>query len=193
VESPALKGTAFQTVVEDLQRLIGAGQLARGAAEARLEAPDLELLDAKVNPAAWYPIASYARMVELLAAVEAPGQLEAYCVARGQRAAERLAALGLYSQLDATTKRLGARVGKLIVSVSGAIYNFGVWHFESGGVGRFVVRVEQAGALPEVSRFATQGFIQWVATRATGAASQVVSERPRPDQVLFRAAPAGAA
>jgi hypothetical protein len=190
VQAPAIKATAFQTVVDDIQRLLDEGRLSRDRLEASLEAGDLALLDEKHGPTAWIPIGTYERAVELLARVEAPGQREAYLVRRGERSAERLAALGIYSQLDATADNLGTRVGRMIVTVSGAIYSFGRWHFEVGKeFGEFTIRVEDAAAMPEAARFATQGFVQAIASRVARAPRRITSERPRLDLVLFRSMP----
>lgn len=191
MREPALKGTAFQTVAEDLLRLLEQGVLSRERLEAGLEARDIALLEEKISPTAWIPIDTYERAVELLARIEAPGGREAYLVARGARSAERLAALGIYSQLDATTANLGTRVGKMVVSVSGAIYSFGKWRFEVVGdvEGSFEIHVEDAAAMPEAARLATQGFVQAVASRVAGRPRSVTSERPRRDLVIFRSIP----
>ncbi len=185
---PSIKGTAFQSVVDDVQQLLAAGRLSREELEARLTGEDLEILDAKVNPTAWYPIDTYDRAVEVLARKEAPLRTEEYLVERGLKAAERLAALGIYSQLDATSEHMGVRVGKVIVTISRAIYNFTSFHYEPGTDGvSFSIRVEDAAAFPEAARFATQGFVEHVASRAAGYAMRVSSERPSHDVVVYRA------
>jgi hypothetical protein len=192
LSQPSIKATAFQSVADDLQRLLEQGRLSRDELEASLEAGDLPFVDEKLAPTAWIPIATYARAVELLARIEAPGRREAYLVERGERAAERLAALGIYSQLEATTERIGQRIGHMIVSLAGAMYNFSAWRYEPQGEERgFAIHVEDAAAMPEVSRFATQGFIQYVATRANGHPTRVASRRPAPDTITFLGRPAG--
>ena len=186
--APSIKGTAFQSVPEDLMRLLAAGRISRDALEARLEAEDLAFLDAKVNASSWYPIASYARLVELLAELEAPHDREGYWMARGARAAARLADAGIYQQLEVSAEKLGNRVGRFAITLSELIYNFGSWHYalEPSGDERFAVEVRDASAFPEVSRFATQGFIEWAATRIAGRPMRVESERLQPDLVVFR-------
>jgi hypothetical protein len=186
VKVPSIKATAFQTVADDIQRHLEKGRLSRDRLEAELEASDLVWIDEKLPATAWVPIDSYARSVELLARLEAPGRREAYLVRRGERSAERLSNLGIYSQLDATTENLGIRVGHIIVTVSQAIYNFTHWVFEPREDEGFSIRVEDAAAFPEVSRFATQGFIQYVSRRSSGRDTRVVSQRPSPDLVVYR-------
>jgi hypothetical protein len=188
VTIPSIKGTAFQSVVDDIQSLLDAGRLSREELEARLTGEDLEILDGKVNPTTWSPIDTYKRAVEVLARKEAPLRTEEYLVERGVKAAERLSALGIYSQLEATSEHMGVRVGKVIVTISRAIYNFTCFHYEPGDDGvSFSIRVEDAAAFPEAARFATQGFVEYVASRAAGYAMHVTSERPSPDVVVYRA------
>lgn len=185
VAVPSIKGTAFQSVHDDVHRLLAEGRLSRSALEVRLEAADLAILDEKVIPSSWYPIASYARMVELLVDLEAGGRREEYLIERGERAGARLAALGIYQQLELSLDRVGATVGKLGASLSGAIYNFTRWRYEAADLGSFTIMVEEAEAFPEVSRFTTQGFIAYTAERISGRPTQVTSERPAPQRVLF--------
>jgi hypothetical protein len=190
VTGPSIKGTTFQKVVDDLRELVEEGLLSFEKIEARLEAADLAYLEKKISPTEWVPIDTYERGVELLAATRAPGRREAYLVERGAQAAERLASLGIYSQLDATTENMGPRIGHMIITVARAIFNFGEWHFEPGENGGFRMRIDDAEALPEVGRFAVQGFTQYVANRASGFPVRVSSDRPSRDVVLFRADPA---
>jgi hypothetical protein len=188
VKVPSLKATAVQSVADDVERLLASGRLSREQLEARLEAEDLRYLEEKLSPTTWVPLATYGRLIELLIAAEGQGQREAYLIRRGERSAERLSSLGIYSQLDATTENLGNRIGTLVVTVAQAIYNVGRWSYEPAPTEHgFVIRVHDAAALPEISRLATQGFVQYVARRVSGQPLRVISERPTPDLVVFRA------
>jgi hypothetical protein len=194
--APSIKGSAFQSVVLDLARLIQAGRISRETAEAQLEAEDLRLLDGKVLPGVWYPLGSYRRMTELLWEVE--GKREpAYLMARGARSAERLFEAGLYQQMQ-RGEALGAEKrergeawsefdGNLMTSLAGAIFNVSRWRYRRHPEDRNVNRIEVTGAseLPEVSRWAAQGFIEYMASRMTGATVLVSSERPVPDRIVF--------
>jgi hypothetical protein len=200
VDGPAIKGSAFQSVVEDVQRLLHEGHLSRDALEVRLDRADLPFLEEKVLPAFWYPIETYRRLSELLMEVEGGGRPE-YVVRRGARAAERLFTLGIYQQL-----RRGEKIaeeirssgstwtqqdGAIMASLAGAIFNFTSWRFVADAEQRGAHRIEvsDAAALPEVARFAAQGFIEYVSTRLAQAHVRVTSERPSPERIVFRLRP----
>ena len=184
---PSIKGTAFLSAHDDVHALLARGALTRAALEVALEAQDLRLLDEKVSPTAWYPIASYDRLLRLLCDKEAHGRPEEYLIARGVKAGERIAASGIYQQLDTSAETLGIRTGRIVITVAGLIFNFTSWHFEREGatVGNFSIRVEEATDFPEVARFTTQGFIQNASSRIVGRPMLATSERPLPSRILF--------
>jgi hypothetical protein len=194
--APSIKGSAFQSVVHDLTCLIQAGKIARETAEARLEAEDLLLLDDKILPGLWYALASYRRMSELLWEVEGKRD-PAYLMARGARSAERLFEAGLYQQMQ-RGEELGAAKrergeawsefdGNLMTSLAGSIFNVSRWRYRRHPEDVNVNRIEVTGArdLPEVARWAAQGFIEYVASRMTGVNVLVTSERPAPERIVY--------
>jgi hypothetical protein len=196
VSVPSIKGTAFQSVAEDVHHLVASGRLSRDALEARLQPEDLRLLDEKVLPGVWYPLATYRRLTELLMDVEGGGRPE-YVVRRGARAAERLFAAGLYLQLErgdeiARRKReqgegWSEREGNLVASLAAAIFNVSRWRFTVDPQDARVHRIEVAEAetLPEVSRLAAQGFIEYTASRLAAGRVRVESERLGRDRIVF--------
>lgn len=204
MHGPSIKGSAFQSLVEDVQRLVKEGRVAREELEVRLDAADLPYAEEKVLPALWYPIETYRRFTELLMEIEGGGRPE-YVVRRGARAAERLFALGIYQQLR-RGEQLAEEIrssgstwtqqdGALMASLAGAMFNFTSWRFVADPEGRGAHRIEvsDAAALPEVARFAAQGFIEYTSTRLARAHVRVTSERPAPDRVVFQLRPTRAA
>ena len=192
----SIKGAALHALATDGAGLLRSGRLSREALEARLEAEDLRVLDDKVLPGSWYPLACYRRMTELLWEIEGHRD-PAYLLARGARTAERLFEAGIYQQLRrgeeiGTQKRernegWSASDGNLLTSLAGAIFNVSRWRFcnepDDPSVNR--IEVSEAGELPDVSRLAAQGFIEYAATRIAGAPVRVASERPSPDRIVF--------
>lgn len=175
--SGSVKGSIIAGVVEDLLALKRTGALSDDLIGASLDAADVKLIEDKATPSAWYPMASYTRLLELLYAVEADGQdRQRYFEGRGEKNAQRLFEAGLYQQLsfvdrwaeDATEGRSGSdavaafgRNLRLVLTLSSSIYQGGVWSVEPDpdNDGRLVVAVADAGDYSAPMRWAALGFL----------------------------------
>lgn len=185
-----VKGTAIESVVEDVKRLVETGAISQNALEARLQAEDLRLLDSKVVPALWYPLGSYGRLMELLYEVEGRRSTE-YLVERGRRAADRVRATGLYSQLKSDWSTWGDRVGTILATLGPAMYKDTQWRVQIEGAGSsgMTLRLELdcPAEFPDVCRWPTQGFIEALAHLYSGDGKiRVQSERVSPERMVFR-------
>ena len=101
-------------------------------------------------------------------------------VARGARAAERLFAAGLYQQLvrgdeigaekRAQSARWSEHEANLMTTLAGAIFNVSRWRYvgDPGTSSTSRIEVSEAEALPEVSRWAAQGFVEYTTSRLSG-------------------------
>jgi len=191
---PSIKGSALSSVVEDVRALRDSGRISADRLEMRLEADDLALLEAKIQPALWYPIRCYARLTELLLEVAGRGDRQ-YIVDRGARAAQRLWESGLYVQLQhgeekaAKARRIGGvmteRDARMITTLSGAIFNFTRWSYrleESNAL----IEVRDAADWPEVSVLAARGFLEYVVSRLRRDETTVEAKRVARDHVQFR-------
>jgi hypothetical protein len=183
---PSIKATGFQSAADDLIKLVDAGRISRGEVEARLRADDLRYLDKQLAATTWVPIDIYARVVEILIEIEAPGQPQVYLHQRGVRAAQRLHKAGLYRQFDASAETWGNRVGKIATTMAAVLYNFTKWSFETSGRGIFQIVVDEAREFPDVARFSAQGFIEYASRTVSGGNEIVTSTRPAPDRIIFR-------
>ncbi|HVH17053.1 MAG TPA: hypothetical protein VNF72_02025 [Myxococcota bacterium] len=195
MSEPSIKGITFELAASDLRALIEKGKVSRAEVEAELEPADLELLAKQASPVAWVPVTTYARVVELLLHHEGHGN-PGYLRGRGARAAEAAFDSGLYAQLrhsmaiGTLTEELGEdnifteRDGRLMASLSGAIFNFGVWSFRDEP-SRYVVEVRESAALPDVLRHAIEGFLEVMTERTSRRDVQVRSHRTAPDVVVF--------
>ena len=191
---PSIKGSALSSVVEDVRALRDGGRISADRLEARLEAPDLALLDAKIQPALWYPIASYARLTGLLLEVAGRGDPQ-YVADRGARAAQRLWESGLYVQLQhgeekaQKARRAGSQMtdrdARVITTLSGAIFNFTRWSYRVEEPSA-VIEVTEAAELPDVSVWAARGFLEYVVSRLRRVETRVKATRVAPDRVEFR-------
>ena len=191
---PSIKGSALSSVVEDVRALRDSGRISADRLEATLEAADLALLEAKIQPALWYPIRSYARLTELLLQVAGRSDPQ-YVADRGARAAQRLWESGLYVQLQhgeekaAKARRTGGamteRDARMITTLSGAIFNFTRWSYRVEEP-HAVIEVSEAKDWPEVSVWAARGFLEYVVSRLRRVETSVKATRASRDRVEFR-------
>ena len=184
-----VKGTAIESVIADVNRLVDEGRLSRDALEARLPAGDLQLLETKIVPALWYPYGSYGRLMELLFEVEGRRRTE-YLVERGRRAADRVRATGLYAQLKGNWSNWGDRVGTILATLGPAMYKDTQWRISIHGVAEgamsFRLEVDCPAEFPDVCRWPTQGFIEYVARMYAGDVRlRMTSERVSAERMVF--------
>lgn len=189
MEVPSIKGSAFQSVAEDVRRLVDAGRVDPEELARELSDKDRGLLDAVVTPVSWLPMATYGRFLEILAREEGGDDPVAYLCARGSRAADRLLT-GAYGSFDAAPGTWGPRVGQTMIGIAKLLYNFTTWSFREVDEEVFEIEASEARDLPDPARYTAQGFIRWFAERTSGGPVHVTSERPEPDRIVYRITPA---
>lgn len=186
---PSIKGTAYNSVHDDLHRMLDEGLVTGEEVEAHLSQEELELFESKVLASKWYPIDTYRKLLGLVAQHESKGAVEEYLVERGWRAAERLQQAGIYRQLgadDASGKSWGARVANLVSKISGLMYNFTRWSVDEPENAKVLhVTVDDAKAFVDECRYTAQGFVAFAATMMAGGPVKVTSARPTPDQIVY--------
>ena len=187
--TPSIKGASISSLVEDIAKLRDSGGIPTELLAERLTDADRELLDRPVNVASWYDIHSYRRMAELLCEVE--GRREDLMRERGAAAAKRLAAAGLYQQMDTVAsfdddrqldedsrfQAYGRRL-KLIATLSGAILNFADFRVlvDPDSPDRYCIEVHDAEAMPELLAYTSEGFINAMAQ--LGSTEDTTHKRP---------------
>lgn len=172
----SVKGSILAGAVDDVVRLRDEGRVTPELLELRLEPRDIELLATKLNPAEWYPMASYGRLLALLGEAEG-GSRDAYFRERGRANARRLMDAGLYQQLsfiERWTESLpkGRAEGadlvwgflknlRLVVTLAKSIYSVGAWNAEPDPESerRVVIDVREAADYSEPMRLAAEGFL----------------------------------
>jgi len=188
--TPSIKGTAYNSVYDDLQKMIADGRVKESELEARMSADELDTLQSKVLATRWYPIETYRKLLALVAEKEARGRMEDYLVERGWRAAERLKEAGIYRQLGADEskgKSWGVRVSALVSAISGLLYNFTRWSVEdAANPAGFQIHVDDAKDFADECRYTAQGFVKYAATLlGDGGAVRISSTRPTPDRIVY--------
>jgi len=184
-----IKGTAIESLVADVNRLVQEGRLRADELEAQLRPEDLEILGQKVLAALWYPLGTYERLTQLMLRVEGRGEI-GYVVDRGRRAAARLRDSGIYGQLARERSKLGDRIGRIMVTIGPAIYQDTHWEFryESPEVATdFRIETRVPAAFPDLARYAAQGFIEYLSNLDRTHPVFVTSERASLTLVVFRA------
>jgi hypothetical protein len=186
----SIKGSVLVAVTDDLLRLLQAGRIARDALEARLEARDVEILDAKIQPALWYPIESYDRLLRALVGFDGGRDPEAFLRARGRKTAQRLAEAGLYAQLrgDGEAATLDLVQVKRTLSLWAAMVSFSEARasLESEQPRAFRIEVSDAAKFPQVLRQANAGFMEGVFSGLAQRPVAVSIEDERGDRFAYR-------
>jgi hypothetical protein len=167
----AIKGSGMASIVGDLRSLESRGGISAAVLEERLQPEDIELLRSEVDLTAWYPIASYKRMLELLFDVEGRGDV-AYLQKRGRSVAQRLAESGLHPQMElvdrvdvAAQNQYALKYVNLIVSIFGSMFTVGDLRARQQEDGRVVLDVEGVQELPQLLGDVILGMIQHTAER----------------------------
>ena len=202
MDEPATKGSIFASVIRDLRELRDAGRISPEKLEQRLSPLELELMENAISPAAWYPMASYARITDLLCEL-AGGTPREYFRGRGAANARRLIEKGLYGQLeflkrweksiDGKERSDGGAVIqsyvrslKLVVTLSKSIYSTGDWRVERDPDRANCVRIEilDAAAYSEGMRYAIEGFLNECVRAVRGSTKPLFrSERVARDHI----------
>lgn len=199
---PSIKGSVFRGVVEDLVRLRDEGRVPEDEIQAQLTERDLRILDQKILDGSWYPIETYARMVELLCRTVGGGRTD-YYLERGAASAKRLLASGLYSQLEflqrwretpeggESAERMIAAYSaklKLVISLAGAIYNVGRWSVGPDPRDAAKVRIDilEADAYSDGMRYAIEGFLNECTRAVRSDVPRLFrTERTAPDHIAI--------
>ena len=183
--TPSVKGSIFASVVADLKAAVADGRLSPDDLEGELGGKDRALMDSVVTAVSWMPIATYGRMLDLLAKVDGAGRREAYLRERGARAAERLLS-GTYGSFDSGKSSWGRRAGEMMVGIAGVLYNFTKWSFAEKGNDTWEIVANEAKDFPDAAAHTAHGFLQWYLDRTSDGKVRAVLTRPSPDTVLFR-------
>jgi hypothetical protein len=199
-QAPSIKGSVFAAVVEDVQKLLASGALARTEAARWLRSEDLALLGQTIVVSNWYDIRTYTRMNELLRDVAGNGDSE-YLRERGRETARRLLEAGLYAQLEYLQRAEVSRATdpqarfeafgrdlRLLSTISGSILSFSRWTPRPEEDGRrYRIEVSEALDFPEVLCWRSDGFVNEMA-RHHGDSDLWRWERPSAELVIFRMA-----
>ena len=187
-----IRGPSFQIARRDVLVLVESGRLTRAALEARLDPDDLELLDETPRPNAWYPLATYDRLLALLVEFEGQGD-PTYLVRRAHKGSEELMRGGVMRQLESAdtvvrTQEGGSwfeQAGHVLATIPAALFDRGSWRLSADEPKRsFTLEgTGLVGLTPNVAQI-IQGGIEYVASELIHAPVEVTL-RLRGDRVTF--------
>ncbi len=169
--SAAIKGSAMASIVGDVRSLESRGGISPATLEDHLQPEDMELLRSELEPTAWYSLASYGRMLELLFEIEGQGDA-AYLQKRGRTVAQRFAESGLHPQM-AVVDRVDVaaqnqhllKYVNLIVSIFGSMFTVGDLRAREEAKDMIVLDVNGAQELPPLLGDVILGMIQHTSER----------------------------
>jgi hypothetical protein len=184
MDVPAIKGLTLGPTCDRINALVTSGRISQGDLEAALLPEDLRFLEEGPAPTLWYPIASVARLNELLIR-ESGGDGPKLMRELGAGALASLRQGGGSRLFLDGIRKLGNRAGEALVQLARLLLNFGEWSYCQSSPQHAVIEARQVQQLPETLRFAIEGLIQVIVPEILGMAVTVSSERPAPDQVLF--------
>jgi hypothetical protein len=194
VVGPSVKGAIFQMAVEAVKQAVEKGRIPREDVELQLEAEDLRFLDEKILVGKWYPVGTFDRMVQLTGG-PAAAEGSDFLIRQGRRAADQVLDNQIYGHFNETIQERGDQGAASVLTLAQLMMNFSRWRllpFRNGDPSHFVIKVSEAGPMPDVLRYTAQGFIERVAELMVGGPMQVTSERPTLDRLTFTGCPAEA-
>jgi hypothetical protein len=184
---PSVKATFFQLAADEVARLLEAGRLTRAALGEHLQPQDWQYLGKQHALTTWIPIATHARLIEVLVAIEGGGDPRQYLQCIGACAALTLRQSGVYQQFEAKSARWGSSIGRIFATFGAVAYNFTRWSYEEGPDGsQGRILMDEARDFPECLRFTSEGFITYLWQNALDRKDiGVRSERVTRDRIVF--------
>lgn len=184
----SIKGSAFQSVQADIQRLIDRGDLDLEEIGEDLTAKDRAWLDAFVTPVSWMPIATYGRLLELLAQLEGGENPVEYLRGRGREAGKRLLG-GAYQGFARASGGLDLKGVQIVIGVARMLYDFMKWEARALPGGAFEVLVREARDFPTPALHTAEGFLELYGELTCGKRPSVGSTRPTADTIRIVVTP----
>ncbi len=181
----SVKGSAFQSVQADVQRLIDEGRIDLEEVGDGLSEKDRGFLDAFVTPVSWMPMPTYGRLLELLARAEGGSDPVAYLRKRGRKAAKRLLG-GAYQAFATASGALDLKGVQIVIGVARSLHDFMKWDAHELADGSFEIRVSEAADYPNAALHTAEGFLELYGELTCGRMPQIVSARPSAGEIVIQ-------
>jgi hypothetical protein len=184
----SIKGSAFQSVQADVLRLIDQGELDLDEVGEGLTAKDRDWLDAFVTPVSWMPIATYGRLLELLAQTEGGDDPIDYLRGRGREAGKRLLG-GAYQGFARASNGLDLKGVQIVIGVARLLYDFMEWEVAALPDGSFEITVSEGREFPTTALHTAEGFLELYGELTSAKRPKITSTRPDADTIRILITP----
>jgi hypothetical protein len=182
---PSIKGAGFQDTWEELNGHLQAGRTSREQVEVRLNPEALQIVDEKLEPSLWYPLAHVDAITEVNAAVTGDSGRD-YYKGMGKQAFDRLMSRSSFKIFFEGAMANRERAGTTLIGLSGLVYSFGEWEWSGEELSNFTVEMTDATPMASFREFTAAGFIEALAAHTVGDRLQVTVARPTRDRIVFR-------
>ena len=190
---PSVKGILILGSVMAIRSAIKSCRITRDSVELMLEARDIEILDAKIEPHRWYPIDIHGRLQEVVAKIVGGDRIAAFKVI-GANGAGMVRDTGTYGQMDfdegdlvGAPKQARRFFARKAATMHEMMFNFGTCRVEvDDKTNETFIHYEEVSDFPESIRYGTLGFTAAVAKLATGVALDVSIEGVEEDRFTMR-------
>jgi hypothetical protein len=187
-----VKGYIVASIIEGVRGAVYEERIDRDQVEVVLGS-HAALLDEKIDPFRWYPVALLEGLNRLLAIAQGGDQRTAM-LELGAEQFELLSAMGVHQQLSFSTGQVGesspkeiASWGRLVSTMMRNVYSFSRATFEAdpAAQGRYTLDWRGIEGLGDIVLESTLGFMTALAQRSAGADVRVTLERPAPGHARY--------
>ena len=195
ISVPSVKGLLIISSVVGIRAALEDNEVSQDEVDVALEAEDLALLEAKLEPTRWYPVASLGRMTELLAKIAGGDRADALR-AMGVKSAEAIRKQGTYSQMtyeEGTLEKASAlelkSFSRLTATMHNVFFNFGESRVDADPeTGAILIHYTRMESYPDATRLSSEGYASRMSTLAVGRECEARSENVRRDGFTLRIA-----
>jgi hypothetical protein len=180
---PSIRGALLKQSIDWLGSLVVAQRTSPQALGVRLHAEDFALFTHRIEGDAWYPVDSAARIDEALVRAHGGTTARVMLELGARRARSALAGRPGAPERGAADR---AEIDPSVLFTLAPPLNFGRWRAWGRSLRRFTLQLDDAEPLPETTRYNLQGYLERTVGELLSELVEVTSERPRPDQVVFR-------
>jgi len=187
-----VKGYIVASIIEGVRGAVYEERIDRDQVEVVLGS-HAALLDEKIDPFRWYPVALLEGLNRLLAMARGGDQRTAM-LELGAEQFELLSAMGVHQQLtfsegqvkESSPKEI-ASWGRLVSTMMRSVYSFSRATFEAdpAAQGRYTLDWRGIEGLGDIVLESTLGFMTALARRSSGPGVRVTLERPAPGHARY--------